>query len=103
MTITKEIDFDARYSVEGYKGIAFYLIGYATINEPVICFCQDEDGNEYEQETGEYEQVEDKDYVIAVMVGDNRKHKVSIDDITPLSEEDYCHVCGQIGCKHDGR
>lgn len=40
--------------------------------------------------------------MVAVMVGDDRKHTVDVDDLVPLADEDYCHVCGQIGCTHDG-
>lgn len=37
-----------------------------------------------------------------IMVGDDRTHKVDVDDCTPLPRNDYCAVCGQIGCSHDG-
>jgi hypothetical protein len=36
--------------------------------------------------------------VIAVMVGDDRKHVYDPDDFEPINEEDYCSGCGQIGC-----
>lgn len=86
MTKTK-IDFDARYSVYGYKGIAFYLKGYETFN------C-------YDMDTEEEEERVNTDNVIAVMVGDDRKHVVSVDDLTLLKDDEYCSSCGQIGCGH---
>ena len=98
---TKEINFDGRYSIRGWRGIAFYLIGYAFTDEPVMCYELDGEGNEVECETGEFEKVEDRDNVIAVMVGDDRKHVVSVDDLTEISSDDYCSVCGQIGCHHN--
>lgn len=80
------IDMDARYSVAGYEGIAFYLRGFVTTYDP------DEDDT-----------FEDPDWVRAVMVGDNREHVIETADLTPISDDDYCAECGQIGCTHDGR
>ena len=93
-----EINFDAHYAVAGYRGIAFYLIGYASTSEQILCLGEDEDGQEVEIETGEFETVEDRENVIAVMVGDDRKHTVSIDDITIIPEDGFCRECGQVGC-----
>lgn len=101
-TQTKELDFKARYRVAGWNGVAFFLRGYATTQDAVMYYFTNEAGEQDEAESGEYETVEDRDHVIAVMVGDDRKRKVSVDDLTVLEEEDYCHVCGQIGCRHDG-
>jgi hypothetical protein len=44
-TIMPGIDFDARYSVDGYRGIAFYLVGYATewTEESWELICDDDD------------------------------------------------------------
>jgi hypothetical protein len=42
-------------------------------------------------------------FVIMVMVGDDYKHVTDPEDVQPIGEDDYCHVCGQIGCTHDGR
>lgn len=83
------LDFDARYTVDGWDGIAFYLRGY--VEEP------DADT----EWTGLL--VTDRERVRAVMVGDDREHIVDVSDLTKLGEDDYCHVCGQIGCEHDGR
>jgi hypothetical protein len=82
------LDFDARYTVDGYRGIAFWLKGYAT---HIV-----EYGDGFEEEETDYS------FVKAVMVGDNREHIIDVDDLTLLDENDYCHVCGQVGCQHDG-
>lgn len=84
-----DIDFSARYSIAGYGGIAFYLTGYKKI--------KDED---YEWSGIE---TEDKQFVEAIMVGDDRLHYVDVDDLTVLDPESYCGECGQIGCTADGR
>lgn len=75
------------YSVSYYPGIAFWVEGWET--EPD----EDTEWTGYEQRTG---------FVLAVMVGDDYRHKVDPEDLTPLDELAFCHVCGQIGCAHDG-
>lgn len=95
------VNFNSYYRVEGYRGIAFYLLGYAKRFIPIYCYTIDEDGEEIEVESGEFEEEDDTDNVIAVMVGDDRKHTVSIDDITEIEESEFCHDCGQIGCGHN--
>ena len=93
------INFDAHYQIDGWRGIAFYLMGYAQRQEPIMCYSLDDDGQEIEIESGEFEAVDDVDNVIAVMVGDNRQHTVSVDDIHEIDEEAFCRECGQIGCR----
>lgn len=76
--------FPARaYVVKGWRGIAFYVLGWET--EP------DEDTVWTGQEvrTGK---------VVAIMVGDDHRHLVDSDDLEALEEGDYCGGCGQIGC-----
>lgn len=80
-----ELDLDARFSVAGYGGIAFYLLDYVKV--------RDED---YEWSGIEYD---DREKVQAVMVGDDRVHEIDVDDLTEISDDDYCPECGQIGCK----
>ena len=98
------IDFNARYSVAGYGGIAFYLLGYATETqyEGDIVICDDEDCDHSLSEMcwieGDYSIVIDTDRVRAVMVGDDREYIVGIDDLTLLQDDDFCAECGQIGC-----
>ncbi len=71
------------YKVKGWRGVAFHVLGWET--EPD----EDTEWSGYEQRTGR---------VVAVMVGDDTKHAVDPDDLTPISEDDYCPGCGQIGC-----
>ena len=86
VSLTKPLDFDARYMVDGYGGIAFYLTGYVQVRD------RDEDG-EWDGEL-----VDDPDWVVAVMVGDDRPHTVEVDSLTKLAADAYCNECGQIGC-----
>lgn len=37
-------------------------------------------------------------YIQVVMVGDDRKEVVDLDDLEWLDDSDYCQDCGQIGC-----
>jgi hypothetical protein len=91
VSTVKPLDFDARYKVAGYGGVAFWLKGWLTSPE------FDDDGIT----TGEVT-VHD-DFVEAVMVGDDRPIMVDVDDLTVINDDDYCHECGQIGCTADGR
>jgi hypothetical protein len=97
------IDFDAAYKVEEYRGIAWRIDGYATewteekweyIGEGDV---EDEDNYIYY----EPEEVEDTSRVRMHMVGDDREFIFDIEELTKLDEEDYCQVCGQIGCGHN--
>lgn len=101
--IENDIDFDAAYKVKRSMGVAYRLLGWAAKRVPVMCFVNDEEGNEVEVESNEFEDVPDFDNVIAIMVGDDRRHTIDKDDLIKIDEDDFCHVCGQIGCCHDGR
>ena len=80
------IDFEAHYSVRAYKGIAFVLLGWAI----------DEDCLKDYDWTGILEP--DKSKVVAVMVGDDRRHEIGVKDLTLLDDAAFCPSCGQIGC-----
>lgn len=103
------LDFSARYSVDGYAGIAFYLRGYETREEYEgdYLICDDDEcdhaGSDLCWTEGDTSIVTDLDRVRAVMVGDDRVHSVDVDDLSPLDDLAYCAECGQIGCSHDGR
>jgi hypothetical protein len=71
------------YKVKGWSGIAFWILGWET--EPT----EETEWSGMEDRTGN---------VIGIMVGDDRKHSIDPDDLTPLDEEGFCHGCGQIGC-----
>jgi hypothetical protein len=106
MTTTETpLDLDARYTVAGYSGIAFYLLGYAT--EWTSEEWELIEGEDPDEETSylycEPEEVENRQMVRAVMVGDDHVHEVDVDDLTVIGELDYCAECGQIGCTGDFR
>jgi len=71
------------YSVAGYRGVAFHVLGWETAPDA------DTEWTGYEERTGN---------VLAVMVGDDYRHSVDPSDLTPLSSREYCRDCGQIGC-----
>lgn len=75
------------YTVKGYRGIAWHVLGWETQPD------EDTEWSGMENRTGQ---------IVAVMIGDDRKFTFDEDEITPLAREKYCGVCGQIGCLHDG-
>jgi len=98
----------ARFTVAGYRGIAFYCYGLDEQEQQGEDFllCEDDECDHGLSEmcwlAGEWEMVE-TGMVVMVMVGDDRKHIVDPDDVTLIAEEDYCSGCGQVGCRADGR
>ena len=86
------------YTVKGYRGIAWYVLGWET--EPGPSEWYDEEAEEWVSDE-EPEPVR-TGQVVCVMVGDDRHFTFDRDDITPLAREDYCGECGQMGCTHDG-
>jgi hypothetical protein len=100
------LDKGARYSVRGWRGIAFRIAGFPERWEPCLALVTDDDGEEHEEDTGDGEWVEQDEScgrVIVVMVGDDKRHEVDVEDLTPLDPLAYCESCGQMGCTHDGR
>lgn len=75
------------YTVRGYRGIAFHVLGWET--KPT----EDTEWDGIEERTGR---------VVAMMVGDDHRFAFEEEDITPLAREAYCGGCGQVGCCHDG-
>ena len=109
----KQVDFEnGVYRVKGEPGIAWYAWRYKTelvYDSEWYCVdprhddvhylpcrcchaCSEEFFLERECEPTE---VEDRDIVIMTMVGDDRKHEIDVDDISPLNEGEYCPECGQ--------
>lgn len=41
--------------------------------------------------------------LVCVMVDDDHPHAFDPSDLLQIDDLDYCLVCGQIGCTHDGR
>jgi len=75
------------YRVERYDGIAWYVRGWET--EPD----EDTEWSGFENRTGR---------VVCTMIGDDRHFAFDPSEVTPLERAEYCGVCGQIGCSHDG-
>ena len=95
--IENGFDFDAHYQIKEYRGIAWFALGWEAKNVPIMCICEDENGKEYEEESGEYE-LEPTNNVVLVMVGDDRKFVFSQDECIKIEEDSFCRECGQIGC-----
>jgi len=76
-------EYPGAYSVKGWRGVAFRIYGWET--EPD----EDTEWSGIENRTGN---------LVAVMIGDDRKHIIGPSDIIPISEDEYCPECGQIGC-----
>lgn len=98
-TIDTEDD-DTRYERDGWEGVAWVVDGPAWDNAPVLTLVLDEDGDEYECETDEYEEVERAGWVLCHMVGDDTRYEVEVSDLRPIADDAYCAGCGQIGCAH---
>lgn len=81
-------DFPGAYQVAGYDGIAWSVFGWETRPDA------DTEWSGYEQRTGD---------VVARMIGDDRYFSFDPSDIEQIDDDDYCGVCGQIGCCHNGR
>ena len=79
-----EYDADA-YRVAGHGGIAWRVYGWET--EPD----EDTEWSGYEVRTGN---------LVCVMVGDDHRWTFEPSDVSPLEREEYCGICGQIGCGH---
>src|SRR3954467_9719163 len=101
------IDMDARYRVEGCGGVAVWIKGWTTeeVYEGDYLVC-DDDECDHDSEmcwTEGDTSIVPGNMLRVVMVGDDREHIVDPDDLVKLDDDDYCSVCGQIGCQHDGR
>ena len=75
------------YAHARYPGVAFYILGWETRPD------EDTEWTGIEERTGK---------VLAVMVGDDYRHRCDPEDLTPLDRAAFCGECGQIGCTHDG-
>jgi hypothetical protein len=73
------------YAVKGWRGIAFRVLGWQL------------EADEDTEWSGIYQRTGD---VYVIMVGDDKVWTIDVDDLQPLSVEQFCSECGQIGCKH---
>ena len=80
--------FPGAYQVRGYAGIAWRVHGLE------LETFETDDGDPDWRETGR---------LVCVMVGDDSRFAFDPEDVTALDEDAFCHVCGQVGCTHDGR
>ncbi|MBE3120565.1 MAG: hypothetical protein IMZ50_17655 [Candidatus Atribacteria bacterium] len=72
------------YRISGWAvGIAWRILGWET--EPD----DDTEWSGCENRTGK---------LVAIMIGDDKHFAVDPDDVSELRDDEYCCVCGQIGC-----
>lgn len=76
----------AHYRVRGWDGFAVSVLGWEMTP------------NEDTEWSGDMERT---GAVLVVMVGDDMVRHVMPDDLLPLTENEFCHSCGQIGCGHN--
>ena len=97
------LDTDKRYRVKSWNlAVAVRIDGWVQAWEPSQFYATDDDGEEYLEDDpdGEGEWVDDIESgrVSIVMIGDDKRHEVELLDLEPISDEEYCSGCGQIGC-----
>jgi hypothetical protein len=79
----QRFDADA-YTVKGHRGIAWSVLGWEL------------EANEDTEWSGIYQPTGN---VLAIMKGDDSVFVVELADLAPISSDEYCAGCGQIGCK----
>lgn len=110
------LDWDARYTVATMPGVAFWLDRPATewTEGRWLLDCADPahlwdwDGDPEDRQAhqpgcylfDEPELAEVPGRVLAVMVGDDHRHEVDVEDLALLPDDGYCPGCGQTGCGH---
>lgn len=78
-------DFNKTYTAEGWaSGIAWRAFAYDTQPD------EDTEWSGIEVNTGR---------IKAHMIGDDQEFTFEPDELTPISEDDYCSCCGQVGCQ----
>lgn len=80
--------YENAYAVEGWRGVAWRVYGWQTAPD------EDTEWSGIEERTG---------LLVCVMIGDDEPHTFEPGEVARLDDDDYCAVCGQIGCTHDGR
>jgi hypothetical protein len=96
------LDFDAHYKVNGWPGVAVYPVEHIEYPREEWSFIGNDDDDRDDEDNYIldvwYEKDESQVYVI--MVGDDTRHLVDVDDLVKIEETDFCRECGQIGCGH---
>jgi hypothetical protein len=102
--IATELDFSAFYRVKGSPGSAWTIRPLMVVDG---CDGHEDpdhpDGGYYCDEPGVgcLEERQADDAVIAVMVGDDRKHEIEVSELEVIGDDEFCRSCGQIGCGHN--
>lgn len=80
--MTETVDpFAGAFTVDGMDGIAWRAIEYKQVYIDIV---DDEPiDNTYA------EPIEDQEWIIAVMVGDDRRHEIEVSEITMIDDDDY--------------
>ncbi len=96
---TTSVDMSAHYRI-GPTRVAWYLLGYAKTwtEEEWIYSGEGDEDDPASYFYNDPEEIEDRGFVRAVMVGDDRVEIIDVDDLQLIGEEDFCRGCGQIGC-----
>lgn len=84
--MTNEINFDfsPAYTADGWaSGIAWRATRFEMTDD------EDTEWTGIQVRTGN---------IIAHMIGDDKDFSFTPDDLTPISDDDYCSCCGQVGC-----
>lgn len=94
-------DTGSYVSVKDKGGIAFYIHDWYK-TERINGYIDWDERADFESSFVETdrEEIVDKTKAIVIMVGDDDEWVVDTDDLEPISEDDFCYECGQIGCGH---
>lgn len=111
MTMTtnpSDLDVDTRYAVDGYRGVAFRVVGVPKVWDPYLVFIYDDDAPVDDEigepgfwaydDDGEWIDDHRSGQIVVRMVGDDRDFVVDVSDLTPLNDNEFCSCCGQLGC-----
>lgn len=98
--VIEDVDFGKYVSVDGYKGVAFWVDDWAReVTEQYVEYINYDDSDEVFFGWEEVESISDSK-VECYMIGDDRKFVFDLSDLTAIDVNDFCGSCGQIGCGH---
>lgn len=99
-------DFRTVWRIDGCGNVAFRVTGwvmeYQVDDDQIICPDDECDHQLSEMcwEAGHGAIVQSDEWIKAVMIGDDREDSYHIDTLSPLTDDQFCRECGQIGCAH---